>query len=57
MIVITYAVYVAHRLSLGPKTPVFLYMQARAQITVLPIDKLILLPTAICIGVFGCFSR
>lgn len=34
--VITYAVYVAHRLSLGPKKSALLYMRASAQITVLP---------------------
>jgi hypothetical protein len=39
--VITYAVYVAHGLSLGPKKTAFLYMQASAQITVLPFDILI----------------
>ncbi len=55
--VITYAACVAHGLSLGPKKSAFLYMQAGAQITLLPIDNLILLPSAICTEIVGCCSR
>ena len=40
-----------------PRNSASLYMRASAQITVLPVDNLILLPIATCTEIVGCCSR